>query len=372
MGVQQENNNTLASLRRSLSGNSSGAGLQSLLQQAKQSELASAQQTPLNQLLGLQGGDKSTTILGQVKALGLDLGSTPVRGQDSFIIKDIDSPSKMRMRTFLDRQRSTTTLNEYGKAAFESSPGVPPNKQSQLQSLLLGASPNRDNQELSLLQNMINDEEDDRFGNIKMSDEEISPQENINPGDGFLTGGSRLVVSHRSKGIKKDHGFAHLGPSAYAPHPTLALGQAHSFDAQNIADGQLRSSDEKIQDKGEYYLIHRMNTKTKRLNQILQCKLCPMKFPKLCNLRDHVRIHKEDMPFKCSLCGKAFTQAGNRDRHESKRVCLRRSNNQSSPAKKEDEVEDGEAPGQAKEASRNDQQDKSQSRMQVDSVGNQK
>lgn len=93
-------------------------------------------------------------------------------------------------------------------------------------------------------------------------------------------------------------------------------------------------------------MIHRMNAKTKRLNQILQCKLCPMKFPKLCNLRDHVRIHKDDMPFKCSLCGKAFTQAGNRDRHESKRVCVRRkvgvdghTNATNSPIKKSDEAE---------------------------------
>lgn len=338
MGTQQENN-TLASLRRTLSGTANGAGLQGLLQQAKQNELASAQQTPLNQLLGFQGGEKSAAILSQVKALGLDLSSTPVRA-DSFVIKDIDSPSKMRMRTFLDRQRSTTTMNEYGKTSFEGNADVQHNKQNQLQSLLLGASPNRNNQELSLLQNMINDEEDDRFGNIKMSDEEISPQENINPGDGFLTGGPRLVVSHRSKGIKKDHGFAHLGHGGYAPHPTLALGQSHSYEAQNITEGLLRSSDEKIQDKGEYYLIHRMNTKTKRLNQILQCKLCPMKFPKLCNLRDHVRIHKEDMPFKCSLCSKAFTQAGNRDRHESKRVCLRRNNNQNSPTKRADDGSD--------------------------------
>lgn len=101
-----------------------------------------------------------------------------------------------------------------------------------------------------------------------MSDEEISPEHN-NPGDGFLTGGPRLVVSHRSKGIKKDHGFAHIGHGGYAPHPTLALGHAHSYEPQAISEGLLRSSDEKIQDKGEYYLIHRMNTKTKRLNQIL-------------------------------------------------------------------------------------------------------
>lgn len=116
--------------------------------------------------------------MGQVKALGLDLGNTPIRGQDSFIIKDIDSPSKMRMRTFLDRQmerqRSTTTMNDFEKQSLNCNAEAL-QKQNQLQSLLLGTSPNRNNQELSILQNMINDEEDDRFGNIKMSDEEISP-----------------------------------------------------------------------------------------------------------------------------------------------------------------------------------------------------
>jgi hypothetical protein len=80
---------------------------------------------------------------------------------------------------------------------------------------------------------------------------------------------------------------------------------------------------DKVQDKGDYYIIHRLNQCTKRMNQILQCKKCPLKFPKLCNLRDHLRIHNSEMPFTCGLCGKKFTQAGNRDRHEKKQVCLK-------------------------------------------------
>lgn len=76
MSAQQENNNPLASLRRSLS-STSAAGLQGLLQ-TKPNELPGAQ-TPLNQLLNFQGGDKSAALLGQVKALGLDLSNTPVR-----------------------------------------------------------------------------------------------------------------------------------------------------------------------------------------------------------------------------------------------------------------------------------------------------
>ena len=93
------------------------------------------------------------------------------------------------------------------------------------------------------------------------------------------------------------------------------------------ATSDLFKRSEKVQDKGDYLLIHRLNPNTKRMNQILQCKRCPLKFPKLCNLRDHLRIHKEDMPFKCKLCGKPFTQAGNRDRHERKRVCQKKLNN---------------------------------------------
>jgi uncharacterized Zn-finger protein len=88
----------------------------------------------------------------------------------------------------------------------------------------------------------------------------------------------------------------------------------------HASSGFLQKHEKKI-DKGDYYLIHRLNPGTKRMNQDLQCKQCPLSFPKLCNLRDHLRIHNAEMPFKCELCNKFFTQAGNRDRHEKKRVC---------------------------------------------------
>ena len=81
---------------------------------------------------------------------------------------------------------------------------------------------------------------------------------------------------------------------------------------------------EKILDQGDYFIIRRLNQNTKRMNQVLQCKLCPLKFPKLCNLRDHLRIHNSDMPFRCNLCGKKFTQAGNRDRHEKGGICAKK------------------------------------------------
>lgn len=69
----------------------------------------------------------------------------------------------------------------------------------------------KNNQELSLLQNIIHDEDDDRFENIKMSDEEVhannqpiiereSPQNNVNTPPNHKKQG----ISTKSKAIKKD------------------------------------------------------------------------------------------------------------------------------------------------------------------------
>lgn len=101
-------------------------------------------------------------------------------------------------------------------------------------------------------------------------------------------------------------------------------GSKSSFNDLDMMDQRLKGVNEKVKDMGEYWLIHKLNPITKRLNQMLMCKSCPLKFPKLCNLRDHLRIHKDQMPFKCKYCGKAFTQAGNRDRHEKKKVCQKK------------------------------------------------
>ena len=65
------------------------------------------------------------------------------------------------------------------------------------------------------------------------------------------------------------------------------------------------------------------NRETCRFNQILRCNTCSKKFTKLCNVIDHVRTHAGYRPFPCELCGQSFAQRGNRDRHQSKRVCLR-------------------------------------------------
>lgn len=170
----------------------------------------------MNQLLSFQGSsDKNHNGFGQAQAVSLELDNSPARAHDSFIIKDIDSPSKMQMRLFLDRQRSTSSMNDFGKVNYEVNQDVAAaaanalDKHAHLQNLLLGSSPNKNNQELSILQNIIKDEDDDRFGNLKMSDEDIQPQDNMNGAHSVQhIDSKRFSINQRSKAIKKDHRFS--------------------------------------------------------------------------------------------------------------------------------------------------------------------
>jgi len=47
-----------------------------------------------------------------------------------------------------------------------------------------------------------------------------------------------------------------------------------------------------------------------------QCSWCPKRFVTTGHLKQHVRIHTGDRPFKCSWCEKAFAQCGDLKRHE--------------------------------------------------------
>lgn len=105
-------------------------------------------------------------------------------------------------------------MNDFGKGNFEVNQDVAAaaanalDKHAHLQNLLLGSSPNKNNQELSILQNIIKDEDDDRFGNLKMSDEDIQPQDNMNVADTVQhVDSKRFSINQRSKAIKKDHRF---------------------------------------------------------------------------------------------------------------------------------------------------------------------
>lgn len=46
------------------------------------------------------------------------------------------------------------------------------------------------------------------------------------------------------------------------------------------------------------------------------CTWCPKKFVTTGHLKQHVRIHTGDRPFKCTWCEKAFAQCGDLKRHE--------------------------------------------------------
>ena len=67
---------------------------------------------------------------------------------------------------------------------------------------------------------------------------------------------------------------------------------------------------------------YRANEITGRLNQTLVCNLCQAPFKKLCNMKDHLRMHKGEKPYECRLCGLKFAQQGNRDRHEKRKICI--------------------------------------------------
>ena len=72
-----------------------------------------------------------------------------------------------------------------------------------------------------------------------------------------------------------------------------------------------------------YMKLFTKNKNTSRPNQLLMCVTCGNTFTKLCNVMDHIRMHRGLRPFMCKYCNQSFAQKGNRDRHQKKNVCFK-------------------------------------------------
>ena len=59
----------------------------------------------------------------------------------------------------------------------------------------------------------------------------------------------------------------------------------------------------------------KLNPKSGRQNITFKCKFCPFSTPKKVIIANHLRIHWNEKPYKCEVCGQRFSQQGNRSRH---------------------------------------------------------
>ena len=80
---------------------------------------------------------------------------------------------------------------------------------------------------------------------------------------------------------------------------------------------------------GAYYRrIKEINPVTQRVNHKLVCKLCDkVSTSRISDIHEHIRNHLKVKPYKCHICGLAFSKKSNRTRHLGKSNCLRRVHN---------------------------------------------
>lgn len=87
---------------------------------------------------------------------------------------------------------------------------------------------------------------------------------------------------------------------------------------------KLSSRDIRKNQSQDFMLMKVRNPKSNRPNQLLQCKHCPYKTTRRENIKGHIRVHKQSMPFDCQFCGKKFTFKGNKKQHELTRICIKK------------------------------------------------
>lgn len=79
------------------------------------------------------------------------------------------------------------------------------------------------------------------------------------------------------------------------------------------------------QETQHFIVSYVRNNVTNRMNKVWTCKAygCCKLFTKVCSLKDHLRLHLDERPYPCAYCGRGWSQAGNRDRHQANASCLR-------------------------------------------------
>lgn len=57
--------------------------------------------------------------------------------------------------------------------------------------------------------------------------------------------------------------------------------------------------------------------KTKKWANRFTCLVpdCRKEFKKVANMRDHIRVHTDEKPFGCEVCGAHFSQRSNLNKH---------------------------------------------------------
>jgi len=93
---------------------------------------------------------------------------------------------------------------------------------------------------------------------------------------------------------------------------TNADSSAECFTA-GVVDTEKASHDK----AGEYRQLYEVHQRsTEKHPATFQCTLCPKRFIRAGNLRNHLRTHTQERPFVCKICNKAFARLGDKNRHE--------------------------------------------------------
>ena len=73
----------------------------------------------------------------------------------------------------------------------------------------------------------------------------------------------------------------------------------------NIEDDSDEEFGGKEAERG-YMKLFKKNKNTSRPNQLLVCTTCGNSFTKLCNVLEHIHMHRGQRPFMCKYCNKRF------------------------------------------------------------------